>query len=72
MGVVNRRNAVIGWAVLQIVKQYARRQARRAVPEEAPSRKLGAMGLLAALLAVGAFVVWRLKSAAGGADEQPL
>ena len=30
MGIVNRRNAVVGWLVLKVGKTFARRKARQA------------------------------------------
>jgi len=47
MGIVNKRNAVVGWAVLKLGKRAARKKAQGAVP----SARAGgaAAGVLAAL-----------------------
>jgi len=39
MGIVNRRNAVVGWLVLKAAKRAARKKARAAVPARFRGRK---------------------------------
>ena len=64
MGIVNRRNAVVGWTVIKLGKRAAKKKAEDAVP---PSPKTGAIA--AAVAAVtGALVFWRRRS--GGADTE--
>lgn len=63
MGIVNRRNALVGWAVIKVGKRVAKKKAEDAVP---PSPKTSAVAAAVAGLA-GALVFWRRRS--GGADE---
>jgi hypothetical protein len=57
MGIVNKRNAVIGWAVVKVGKRAAKKKAQGAVPD---ARTGGAAaGALAAL--VGIVFFWRKK-----------
>jgi hypothetical protein len=66
MSIVNRRNAMLGWATWTAAKQIAARKARAAAhAEEGKSRKRLIIGLLAAAGAVLFF--WRHK----GGDEAP-
>ena len=51
MGIVNRRNAVLGWAVWKIAQNVAKTKAKRAVPKGAGGRPRWAKR--AAALAVG-------------------
>ena len=75
MGIVNRRNAVLGWAAWTVGKQVMKTKARRTV-RSAPEPKSGGARrrvvaiavALAALMAVGAF--WRLRS--GGPEDDML
>lgn len=67
MGIVNRRNAVLGWTVWQIAKRVAKRKAKDAVPSfdtetRRPNKSLvfAVVGALAGL----AFFWWR-----GGDDD---
>ena len=63
MGIVNRRNAVVGWGVLKIGKHVARQKARAAVPgpgEHAGLNKSAIATILAT--AGGAIFFWRKKS----------
>ena len=74
MGVVNRRNAVIGWATWtigkQVVKSKASRAGGRARPGQSRSRRpLRAGVALAGATAIGAAVLWRLRSGAG--EDEP-
>lgn len=57
MGIVNKRNAVVGWAVLKLGKRAAKKKAQEAVPN---ARTGGAVaGALAAL--GGILLFWRKK-----------
>ena len=68
MGIVNRRNAVLGWTAWQVGKRVIKRRARAAVPgtQEGSWRpnKAALVALLAAA-AGGALWFWRRR----GEDE---
>ena len=66
MGIVNRRNAVLGWSVWQIGKRVAMQKAKSAVPSR---RATGASAAAAAAAGafVGAFFLWRRRR--GDEDE---
>jgi hypothetical protein len=57
MGIVNKRNAVVGWFVLKLGKRAARKKAQAAVP--GPRTGGVAAGALAAI--GGALFFWRKK-----------
>ena len=61
MSIVNRRNAILGWATWHVGKRVARRKAKAAVPAVEGGRpNKPAVGLLAGVAAVGgAFLFWR-------------
>jgi hypothetical protein len=60
MGIVNKRNAVIGWTVVKLGKRAAKKKAKDVVPSEGRGR-LGA-GLAAAIATVvGVFAFWRRR-----------
>jgi hypothetical protein len=63
MGIVNRRNAVIGWLALKIGKRAAKRKAQVALSGRrrggAAAGALGALG--------GALLFWRKKRGGGTA-----
>jgi hypothetical protein len=64
MGIVNRRNAVLGWAVWNVGKRVARKKARGAVPsvDSETKRPNASAAILAALAAVGgALMFWRKR-----------
>jgi hypothetical protein len=63
MGIVNKRNAVIGWIVLKLGKRAAKKKAQGAVP--GPRTGGAAAGALAAL--GGVLLFWRKKR--GGTSE---
>jgi hypothetical protein len=70
MGIINRRNAMLGWAVWQVLKQFVRMKARQAVPgrgDYAGLNKSALATIVTTLIAaVGGFLLfWRKKS--GGA-----
>ena len=61
MGIVNRRNALVGWAVLKLGKRAAKQKAKNVVPSEAPSGKVSA-GIAAGVAAVfGVLAFWRSR-----------
>ena len=65
MGIVNRRNAVLGWAVWKLGKRTAKRKAKGVAPTiegGRPNRPLVAAGGLAG--ALGALAFWRKKKTA--------
>jgi hypothetical protein len=68
MGIVNRRNAVVGWLVLKAGKRAARKKAQDAVP--GPRAGGIAAGVLAAL--GGALALRRRRRGGGdpGGDEE--
>jgi hypothetical protein len=63
MGIVNRRNAMIGWAVVKLGKRTAKKKAKSVVPTETPSGRLGA-GVAAGIAAfIGMLAFWRRRKA---------
>jgi hypothetical protein len=69
MGIVNRRNAVMGWAVWKVAKRVGKRKAKDAVPgtvEGTRRPNKSALALIAAT-AVGAATFWRKHT---GGDEE--
>jgi LPXTG-motif cell wall-anchored protein len=76
MGILNRRNAILGWLFWQTTKQVAKRKARKAVPAidgetKRPNRAALILGALVA--AGGALLFWRKRSTAAEPDTgEPL
>jgi hypothetical protein len=64
MGIVNRRNAVLGWSVWQVGKRVAKRKAKSAVPSGRTG--MSALGGLGAL--VGILFFWRRRRSDEGAE----
>lgn len=67
MGVVNKRNALLGWVVWTTTKRMAKQKAKSAARSEdghAPSKS----AVAAAIAAVGG-AVWFLRRRAGSDDE---
>ena len=61
MGIVNRRNAVLGWGIWQVSKRAAKSKAKSATPSTGggrPSKSLVAVGLAGA---AGALTFWRKR-----------
>jgi hypothetical protein len=70
MSIVNRRNAVVGWAALKAGKRIARKKAREAVPgtvDDSLRPNKSAIALAVAALG-GALLFWR-KRAGGDQDD---
>jgi hypothetical protein len=73
MPVVNRRNAVVGYFVVLIVKRALWRRAKAAADrdERRLRRPLIGAAALIALSAAGAAIAWRLRSGDAVEDELP-
>lgn len=63
MGIINRRNAVLGWGVWKVVKRLGKRKAKAAVPGTGDHAGLN-KGAIASMVAAvtGALWFWRKKS----------
>jgi hypothetical protein len=63
VGIVNRRNAVLGWVAWQVGKRFARRKAKAAVPAiDAESKRPNKPAIVSAVAALGgAFWFWRKR-----------
>jgi hypothetical protein len=57
MGVINRRNAVLGWGVWKIVKGFGKQKAKAAVPGAGEHAGLN-KGAIASMLAALGGVLW--------------
>jgi len=63
MGIVNKRNAVVGWLVLKAGKRAAKKKAQGAMP--GPRAGAAAAGTFAAL---GGLLAFRRKRRGGGEE----
>jgi hypothetical protein len=75
VSIVNRRNALLGWAVWTMVRQQAKRRAKRAVSVDGGSGswrgKVVAFGVAVAT-ALGLVFVWRKLRGEGEDWEAPV
>jgi hypothetical protein len=63
MSIINRRNAILGWAVWQVAKKAGRMKARDAVPGTGNYAGLNKSAIATILLTVGGVLFfWRKKS----------
>ena len=67
MGIVNRRNAVLGWAVWSFGKRVAKRKAKAAVPTvDTETKRPNKPAVVAAAATLGGLAMfWRKKSSNG-------
>ena len=70
MGIINRRNAVVGWLALAVGKRVLKKKAKDAVPAiDTESKKPNKSAIAVAIAgAVGALTFWRKRS---GDDTPP-
>ena len=69
MGIMNRRNAVVGWGVLKIGKRVARQKAKAAVPGTGEHGGLNKSAIATIFATVGgALFFWRKKSGDSGPE----
>jgi LPXTG-motif cell wall-anchored protein len=67
VGIVNRRNAVLGWGVWQVGKATAKHKARQAVkPDE---KRLGKKSAVAGGLAAAGGALWFWRRRRNGGSE---
>jgi hypothetical protein len=63
VGIVNRRNAVLGWGVWKIGKRLAKRKAKSASPSVEGGRPNKSLIAMAVAGTVGALTFWRKRRA---------
>jgi hypothetical protein len=61
VGIVNRRNAVLGWGVWKVGKHLARRKAKSATPAVEGGRPNTSLIAMAVAGVVGALTFWRKR-----------
>jgi hypothetical protein len=69
MGIVNRRNAVVGWAGLMIGKRLLKRKAKAVVPAVDPETKRPNRSAVALVVAAAAGVAALVRRRAGDRAE---
>jgi hypothetical protein len=71
MGIVNRRNAVVGWAAIKMGKRVAKKKASAVVPGTVDDTRRPNNSAIAVLLAgiAGALTFWRKRSGGAGASD---
>ena len=63
MGIMNRRNAVLGWGVWKVAKRVGKRKAKAAVPGTGEHAGLNKSAIATIFAAIGGAVFfWRKKS----------
>jgi hypothetical protein len=63
MGIINRRNAVLGWGVWKVFKEFGKQKVRKAVPGSGEHAGLNKSALATIFATVGgALWFWRKKS----------
>ena len=53
MGIVNRRNALLGWGIWQLAKSYGKQKAKAAVPGTGDHAGLNKSALASILVVIG-------------------
>jgi hypothetical protein len=63
MTIINRRNAIFGWAVWQVAKQAAKRKAKEAAPGAGDHARLNKPAIATIVVAAaGGLLIWRKMS----------
>jgi hypothetical protein len=70
MGIVNRRNALVGWAALKVGKRVAKKKASAVVPGTVDDSRRPNTSAIAVLLAGigGALMFWRKRADRSGTE----
>jgi hypothetical protein len=58
MGILNKRNAVLGWTAWQVAKRVGKRKTKQAVPGRVDDTKRPNKGAIVSALAALGGVVW--------------
>jgi hypothetical protein len=66
MGIVNKRNAVVGWLTLKLGKRVVRKKAQGAV---ASSKRTGRGAATGALAAIGGVLLFWRRKRSGTSDQ---
>jgi hypothetical protein len=66
VGIVNRRNAVLGWAVWKVGKRTAKRKAKGVAPTVEGGRPNKSLVAASIAGAAGALTFWRRKKKGSG------
>jgi hypothetical protein len=71
MGIVNRRNALVGWAALKVGKRVAKKKASAVVPGTVDDSRRPNKSAMAVVLAGigGALMFWRKRADRQQSDE---
>ena len=72
MGIVNRRNAVLGWLAWNVAKRVLARKARAAVPAIDPERRRPNRAATISLLAALGLGAWAARHYMSGEAEDGL
>jgi hypothetical protein len=71
MGIVNKRNALLGWLTWNVGKRLARKKAKAAVPAIEGGRPNKPAAVAAALAAIwGVLLFWRRKKRSGESSPE--
>ena len=65
MGIVNRRNAVLGWGVWKVGKRMLRRKAKGAAPSVEGGRPNKSLLAVGAASVAGMLTFWRKRRSGG-------
>ena len=66
MGIVNRRNAVLGWGVWKVGKRFAKRKAKGATPSVEGGRPNKSLLAVSAASLAGVLTFWRKRRSSDG------
>jgi len=69
MGIVNRRNAMLGWLAWQAGKRVAKKKARGAVPGRAAGSNRPNAGAILSMLAATAGALWFWRRQRSDSEE---
>lgn len=69
MGILNKRNAVLGWGVWQIGKRVAKKKAKDALPGRVDDSKRPNKGAMVSALAAVGGALWFWRRRRGDDDE---
>lgn len=69
MGLMNKRNAVLGWTVWQVGKRIAKKKAKAAVPGRVDDSMKPNKGAIATVLAGLGGALWFWRRRRGGSGE---